>query len=46
MKEQLLTLLPKEMISLWDEFTSEIDRLYDVDKIWNRGFGVWMFIEQ
>lgn len=41
MKEQLIALLPKETLSLWDDLTAAIDTLYDVDRLWDKGFGDW-----
>lgn len=41
MKDQLSILLPKNTLSLWDEATAAIDALYDVDRIWDKGFGDW-----
>ena len=41
MKEQLNDLLPKEVLLVWDELTDAIDLLYDVDRLWNKGFGEW-----
>lgn len=41
MKEQLNDLLPKEVLLVWNELTNAIDSLYDVDRLWNKGFGDW-----
>lgn len=41
MKEQLNDLLPKEVLLVWNELTDAIDSLYDVDRLWNKGFGEW-----
>lgn len=41
MKEQLKELLPKEALLIWDELTEAVDSLYDVDRLWNKGFGDW-----
>ena len=41
MKEQLNDLLPKEVLLAWNELTDTIDSLYDVDRLWNKGFGDW-----
>ena len=41
MKEQLDTLLSKEVLLVWNKLTDAIDSLYDVDRIWNKGFGSW-----
>ena len=41
MKEQVNTLLSKEALFMWNELTDAIDLLYDVDRLWNKGFGEW-----
>lgn len=41
MKEQLNELLSKEALSVWTELTEAIDSLYDVDRLWDKGFGDW-----
>lgn len=41
MNEQLKELLPKESLLKWDELTEAVDSLYDVDRLWNKGFGDW-----
>ena len=41
MKEQVNILLSKEALSMWNKLTNAIDSLYDVDRIWNKGFGAW-----
>lgn len=41
MRERLKELLPKETLLLWDELTEAVDLLYDVDRLWNKGFGDW-----
>lgn len=41
MREQLLPLLPEETLGTWDRLTGNIDSLYDVDRLWNKGFGDW-----
>ena len=41
MKEQLNALLPEKTQRLWDELTRAIDALYDVDQLYNKGFGDW-----
>lgn len=30
-------------LNIWRDLTGSIDRLYDVDRIWNKGFGDWTF---
>ena len=41
MQEQLTVLLSKETLSVWNELTEAIDSLYDVDRLWDKGFGDW-----
>ena len=41
MKEQVNILLSKETLFVWNKLTNAIDSLYDVDRIWNKGFGAW-----
>lgn len=41
MKEQLRYLLSESTLSIWDELTEAIDSLYDVDRLWNKGFSDW-----
>lgn len=41
MKEQLEDLLSKETLLIWNELTDAIDSLYDVDRLWDKGFGDW-----
>lgn len=41
MKEQLNELLSKEALAVWNELTDSIDSLYDVDRLWDKGFGEW-----
>lgn len=41
MRERLKEILPKETLLLWDELTEAVDLLYDVDRLWNKGFGDW-----
>lgn len=41
MKEQVMGLLPEKTMQIWDEMTAAIDALYDVDRLWDKGFGCW-----
>lgn len=41
MKEQINVLLPKEILLVWNELTDTIDSLYDLDRLWDKGFGDW-----
>ena len=41
MKEQVMGLLQEKTMQIWDEMTAAIDALYDVDRLWDKGFGCW-----
>lgn len=41
MKQQLNVLLSKEVLTVWNKLTDAIDLLYDVDRLWDKGFGAW-----
>ncbi len=41
MKDKINSLLSKESLFVWNELTTTIDSLYDVDRLWDKGFGEW-----
>ena len=41
MKEQVMGLLPEKTMQLWEDKTAAIDAMYDVDRLWDKGFGCW-----
>lgn len=41
MQEKVNHLLSKEALFLWNQLTDAIDSLYDVDRLWDKGFGDW-----
>ena len=41
MKEQVNSLLSEEALFIWNILTNAIDSLYDADRVWSKGFGVW-----
>lgn len=41
MNEYLIELLSPKIQSTWNELTGSIDLLYDVDRLWDKGFGEW-----
>lgn len=41
MKEKVNILLNKEALSTWNKLTDAIDSLYDVERLWDKGFGDW-----
>ena len=38
---QLPELLDNETLTLWHTLAAAIDELYDVDRLWGKGFGQW-----
>ena len=40
-RDQVEVLLPREVLTVRDKLTDRIDSLYDVDRLWNKGFGNW-----
>ena len=40
-KEELLALLGQEAYESWETISESVDALYDVDRLWNKGFGAW-----
>lgn len=42
MKERLSSMLSQETLAAWERLTAEIDALYDVERLWNKGFGDWI----
>ncbi|MGN1135782.1 MAG: DUF3788 domain-containing protein [Oscillospiraceae bacterium] len=36
-------LIGLEKTNLWNSLAASIDRLYDMDRIWNKGFGDWVY---
>ena len=32
-------LLPQEIMLVWEKITEALDTLYDVERLWNKGFG-------
>ena len=41
MQEQLKELLSTENLLMWSKLTEAIDSLYDVDRLWDKGFKDW-----
>ncbi|MGN1340540.1 MAG: DUF3788 domain-containing protein [Oscillospiraceae bacterium] len=40
---ELNALIGVERAEVWCRLTACIDQLYDVDRIWNNGFGEWLY---
>lgn len=36
-------LIGSDKSSIWDNLTASIEELYDTDRIWNKGFGDWIY---
>lgn len=41
MKEKLRELLSDNILRVWNDLDCEVGSLYDMDKLWNKGFGDW-----
>ena len=41
MREKLEQLISKQALARWDALTARIDAMYDVDRLWGKGFGCW-----
>lgn len=39
--EAVKSLLSPETLKIWEGMTAAIDALYDVDRLWDKGFGQW-----
>lgn len=40
-KDQLKVLLSAEILQIWNSVVEAVDALYDMDRLWNKGFGSW-----
>lgn len=38
----MVSLLSEDTLTAWDDMIAEIDKLYDVDRLWTKGFGDWV----
>ena len=36
-------LIGSDKSKIWDNLTASIEELYDTDRIWNKGFGDWIY---
>ena len=36
-------LLNDDLLNAWDDLVSKINAIYDVDQIWGKGFGDWVY---
>ncbi|MGN0554228.1 MAG: DUF3788 domain-containing protein [Oscillospiraceae bacterium] len=41
--KEICELIGSNKSNIWDSLTESIDRLYDMDRIWNKGFGDWVY---
>lgn len=42
-KSEMKELIGLDKSNIWNSLTESIDRLYDMDRIWNKGFGDWVY---
>lgn len=40
-KETFISLLPEKTAEIWEGMTAAINALYDMDRLWDKGFGQW-----
>lgn len=40
--ERIPELLDAPLLAAWQQLTACVDSLYDVDRLWNKGFGAWV----
>ena len=42
-RDDMEALLGKDIAEIWESLAESIDRLYEMDKCWNKGFGDWVY---
>lgn len=42
-ENEMGALLPAETMRRWKELVEKIESMYDVDRIWSKGFGEWIY---
>lgn len=42
-RSEIEALIGKNMLGIWESLAESIDRLYEMDKYWNKGFGDWVY---
>ncbi len=42
-RDDMEVLLGKDTLEIWERLAESIDRLYEMDKYWNKGFGDWVY---
>ena len=42
-RDDMEVLLGKDIAEIWESLAESIDRLYEMDKYWNKGFGDWVY---
>ena len=42
-RDDMEALLGKDIAEIWESLAESIDRLYEMDKYWNKGFGDWVY---
>lgn len=42
-RSEIEALIGKNTLEIWESLAESIDRLYEMDKYWNKGFGDWVY---
>lgn len=42
-KSEIEALIGKNAMGVWEQLETDIDRVYEMDKYWNKGFGDWVY---
>lgn len=42
-KSEIEALIGKNAMGVWEQLETAIDRVYEMDKYWNKGFGDWVY---
>ena len=42
-RSEIEALIGKNTLGIWESLAESIDRLYEMDKYWNKGFGDWVY---
>lgn len=42
-ENEMSALLPPETLKRWKELVEKIESMYEVDQIWSKGFGEWIY---
>lgn len=42
-RSEIEALIGKNVMGIWEQLETSIDRVYEMDKYWNKGFGDWVY---